>query len=361
MDDFFSKDNQLFSALIATFTTILVFLIKEWSDGRRKKKQESKETLDVFKLYGEPLALAVRSMAFRLKEIFQYNARYFRSSTPPNEKYRYHYVSTLYRLCSVMGWIRAASREQASLDVADKRFNLEIDRSLKAFQSALSENKQINGSLIQFLCQQWELSCETAEPDDMSRWEEKIDSMVWKALDQREENTLHEIHEEPFQLALINEVAEFLAKVLEHEPVSVELLNSNKSKAYGALGQKEAWIFRDWQFAIGDMMIRENNSEFSPRRLEVIGYREFEDLFLKLENDPRHNRWIERVDRLFRNLNLSSDDRIDARPQQLKNILSSLVNLLQILENADQSTDLFTAEEVLELQEFDRALNPDWK
>ncbi len=148
--------------------------------------------------------------------------------------------------------------------------------------------------------------------------------------------------------------------MLEQEPVPEELLISNKSKAYGALGRKEAWIFRDWQFAIGDMMIREKNSEFSPRRLEVIGYREFEDLFLKLENDPRHNRWIERVDRLFRNLNLSSDDRIDARPQQLKNIFSSLVKLLEVLENADQSSDLFTTEEILELREFGTSLNPDW-
>lgn len=361
MDDFFSKDNQLFSALIATFTTILVFLIKEWFDRRRNKKQESKKVLDVFKLYGEPLALSVRSMAFRLKEIFQYNARYFRSSTPPNEKHRYHYVSTLYRLCSVMGWIRAASREQASLDVADKRFNLEIDRSLKAFQSTLSENKQINGSLIQFLCQQWNLSCETIEAEDMARWEEKIDGMIWQALHDQKENTLHEIHEEKFQLSLITDVSEFLAKALEQDPVPTDTLSSNRSKAFGALGRKEAWIFRDWQYAIGDMMIRENNSEFSPRRLEVIGYREFEDLFLKLENDPRHNRWIERVDRLFRNLNLSSDDRIDARPQQLKNILSSLIRLLEVLENADQSTDLFTPEEVLELKEFDRGQNPDWK
>lgn len=83
-------------------------------------------------------------------------------------------------------------------------------------------------------------------------------------------------------------------------------------------------------------------------------------MFLKLENDPHHNRWIERVDRLFRNLNLSFDDRIDARPQQLKDILSSLVKLLEVLENADLSTELFTPEEIWELKEFGANMNPNW-
>lgn len=361
MKDLLQDYGQLITAMIATGTTILVFLIKEWSDGRRQKKTQSKEILDVFNLYGEPMALAVRSLAIRLREIFQYNARYFREEIPRNERHRYHYVSTLYRLCSVLGWIRAATREQASLNTANRRFNLEIARSLRAFESALAENPQSSGSVVRFLCEQWGLEIGEPEEEDIRRWEEKLDQMGWEFSQKHQVKRLHELTEESVQLELVSQVADFLSKAVEAGPVSEETLGSNRRKAFGALGRKEGWIFRDWQHAIGDLMIRENNSEFSPRRLEVIGYREFERLFLGQDQSNDVKRWMDRVDRLFRKLNLSSDDRIDARPQQLRNILSAATRLLNVLEQADQETDLFTPEELEELLEFAREINPEYQ
>ena len=92
------------------------------------------------------------------------------------------------------------------------------------------------------------------------------------------------------------------------------------------LGIKEAYIYRDWQAAIGDMMIIETKS--TPRRFDVIGFGEFEDRYLKIPKERDiERRWFVRLETLFHDLNMAQTSMFDARQQQLKNLQNNCETL----------------------------------
>ncbi|MBX3093606.1 MAG: hypothetical protein KF680_03570 [Cryobacterium sp.] len=51
------------------------------------------------------------------------------------------------------------------------------------------------------------------------------------------------------------------------------------------LDTREAWIYRDWQAAIGDLLLV-SASEGS-RTYDAIGYREFEELYINGNEEPK--------------------------------------------------------------------------
>lgn len=107
-------------------------------------------------------------------------------------------------------------------------------------------------------------------------------------------------------------------------------------------GIKEAYIYRDWQQAIGDLLLVDVAG--APRRFDVIGYDRFETSFLSsLENDTPHRRWIRRLDAVIAGLEPDKEDVFDARRNQLRRVLEASMRLQQVLEEKIKQYTKLTA------------------
>jgi len=100
------------------------------------------------------------------------------------------------------------------------------------------------------------------------------------------------------------------------------ILKATKAQAIVEISRQEAWIYRDWQTAIGDLMLVKIHKAI--RSYDIIGFGEFEKLFLEGKNI-----WLERVKSLFSNLNVGIDDRYDGRVVQLKNVYNCSFGLIE--------------------------------
>lgn len=87
------------------------------------------------------------------------------------------------------------------------------------------------------------------------------------------------------------------------------------------------------------------------RKFEVIGYGDFERICE--EGDSYQKRWIGRLFDIFDDVDFSIEDRFDARPRQLRTILSATADLVLALHKAQGEQTIIppasidTAEEVL--------------
>jgi hypothetical protein len=114
-----------------------------------------------------------------------------------------------------------------------------------------------------------------------------------------------------------------------------QLLEGEKNRALAFLGIKEAYIYRDWQQAIGDILLVPVSN--APRRFEVIGYDQFEALFLSHDvADLPRQRWIRRLDAVFLGLEPDKEDIFDARRNQLKRVFEATCELEKVLQDKIQ-------------------------
>lgn len=92
-------------------------------------------------------------------------------------------------------------------------------------------------------------------------------------------------------------------------------------------------IYRDWQAAIGDLVLKRNEKE--SRKFEVVGYKEFEQLYLSESSE--HKKWLERASRLFKNLDVTVEERFDGRTRQLKDLYKTVYEILLALSKISTS------------------------
>ena len=110
-----------------------------------------------------------------------------------------------------------------------------------------------------------------------------------------------------------------------------ELPNNVISETVGRMSQKisirEAWLYRDWQAGIGDLLLITSDNE--SRKYDVIGYKDFESMYLQGSDEQK--RWIIRLKNTIDNLDVSGADLYDARFEQLKKAFKSIALILNSL------------------------------
>lgn len=116
---------------------------------------------------------------------------------------------------------------------------------------------------------------------------------------------------------------------LEFFKLDTDTFNDSK-KFLNAINIKKGLIYRDWQIGIGELMIQE--SKLNNRAFEVIGFKDFEVLFLS--EDQLNKRWVKRIEGIFSNVNMSDDENNDARPEQIKKIYLAISKLILTIEDS---------------------------
>jgi hypothetical protein len=124
-----------------------------------------------------------------------------------------------------------------------------------------------------------------------------------------------------------------------------------------ALTTREAWIYRDWQAAIGDWMLIENRG--GARRFDVRSYRSF----FAAEADPQADdqEWLDRLGEVTDSLDVQGDPLHDARIEQLRQIYLAVATLMVRFHDAEpevsalSETTLKSATELCERSPGQRA------
>lgn len=314
----------IIGAVIGAVITLISILLKDWifqllSENRKKEKERS----EAFKKYANPIIISSVSLAFRIKEIFEDRGYFLLDSTPKDSFNAYKYISTLYRLTSLLGWIIASKKEISFIEVKRKKFK-SIENALNNFEKSLADGAHIETSRVEYLCKEWSLNYNNLADSVKKKLGIDIEHIFRKFIFDNHVQLPNKLSDEK-QIELLKLISDCICCETRNAKIEIDIIKEKQKVAIKEISRVENWIYRDWQFAIGDMMIRE--IENAHRKYDIIGYKEFEYLY-ETKPEPQ-KRWIERIEGLFKNLNVFVDDRFDARVLQLKNIYSSILNIIE--------------------------------
>lgn len=324
------------AAVTAAFTLagILVkdLFLKRLEEGRSDRRAKTA----IYERYSNPLVTSAISLLHRLNEIlFKEHRPVYLQKGPRlalgadlHRSYLYYKrLSTAYRVAAVLGWIRACRREFSYLRVAEPVKSQHVDRAIESFEKALADGGWVEQERVLRLCELWQLNgaFSLGASEGVERLGVKINNLLWDVLDES-----HYAKENATALGdemkqnLCRRTADCITSFLSTNPVSDASMSRTWPDAFSIITMREAWIYRDWQSAIGDMMTR--ISELDARSFEVIGYGEFEQ-FASSENEQQRST-LDRLLAVFDGLDLSIQDRFDCRPRQLRAVADATAKLV---------------------------------
>lgn len=298
-----------------------------------KKLAEYEAHRDLVRLYSDPLKESVDSLRYRLQEIVEKRqGRYLLSdaiTTPFNE---YKKISTLYRVAAVLGWIRAIRRERSYLDPKQAAASAEVS-VISDLEKALADGGHVELQRLDELLILWRVDSVGDEQKAKIAYlidGERSEYLVQKGvLGARELAEIYQI-----------ELAERCASIIRTHTIAeipVDIVKSTAAQASLIFGIKEAYIYRDWQAAIGDLMLKESN--IGSRHFSIIGFGEFEDNFIVASADIKDSsarRWFDRLQALFYDLDMAHEGMFDARRKQLKMIYDCCEKLVVELNSGSR-------------------------
>jgi len=209
----------------------------------------------------------------------------------------------------------------------------------------------VESGRLEYLGRKWNLDLNNIDKEKMQVFDYELNNLIWAKLIEANVPYVKDLSSEE-QDKLLNSLASKVAQEAEVEPLSEEVINHSHDQIISVLSRKEAWIYSNWQQAIGDMMLRPAVSHNKMRSFEVLGFREFEEMYIEHEaKEHPNNRWIKRVDALFKDLDVKKDVIFDARIPLLKNIHTCLIKLIESLERLSGEPDAALKEKLEKLAE----------
>ena len=284
---------------------------------------------DLVRAYADPLLDAVKALFYRLDEIVtKKNGEFLWANAPKVPFHEYKRISTLYRIAALLGWLRAIKRERSSLDPQQVEVG-EESVLLFDIEVALADGEHVERHRVEELTALW--GVKAVDDERKGYVASKVD--VVRAVYLLSEGVLSATDlSELAQQHLAAMCAEIIKEYGDRQ-VEPSTVIATAGDAAVILGIKEAYLYRDWQVAIGDMMLKEEQG--GVRRYAVIGYAEFEDRYLRAmaENEPTLDaRWFKRLEAIVHDLRMERADFADARRDQLKKLHESSRKLKLALE-----------------------------
>jgi len=229
----------------------------------------------------------------------------------------------------LLGWIRAFRRELSFFTVDDRTRLQDLEDAIAELESALADGQDVEILRVEGLAKLWGLKL----PEDDRRKSAASVGMEVEITARFDLGELSEIREqtETRKQEICTLAAEVLCKELGQEAIEQELIDKTCPQAAELLAVHEAWLYRDWQAAIGDLMLREIASE--KRRFEVKGYADFCGM---AKHDAPERGWIDLLERILRKVDVSRRDGSDARVQQLQRTLVASARILTALSKVKQ-------------------------
>ncbi|RYE57579.1 MAG: hypothetical protein EOP18_02525 [Rhizobiaceae bacterium] len=295
-----------------------------------RKESEGKVHRDLVRLYADPLREAVKTLGFRLVEIVEKRqARYLMAEAPHIPFFEYKRISTLYRIAAVLGWIQAIRRERSYLDPDQASGSVGMI-AIDELGETLADGTHVELHRLTELCALWHVT--DVEETKKAPIAALIDGDRAEFLAAKAKLAARDLS--------VDEQAELSAKcadILRREAaveISVEIVAATVVQAAAIFGIKEAYLYRDWQSAIGDMMLIED--QVGARHFSVMGFGRFEDLYLAAHRSSKKRsielRWFDRLERIVHDVDMAQSGMFDARRELLQTLLAKCRTLEKELE-----------------------------
>ena len=331
----------LLASAVTGLTAAMATLFGQWLLGRiSERRRERLDARAVYKTYADPIFRAGESLFRRLDEVAvgdQTRAiAYFGDSettATPFDQYKFN--STLYRLAAVVGWLRAYRRELHYFPSSDPEDLRQLSAEIASFESALADGAHVELDRLERVCQALAMSV-PSEKGERERKAVLVDQALNRALHEADVNVATQIPPDQ-RASLCQEVAGILSATSVVEQIDCGAVVS-------ALAIREAWLYRDYQAGIGDLMLRETGG--GPRRFDVIGFGEFEEL-LRTQNQSKST-WVLRLRSLFEGLELRDSGDLDARVDMLRKTREATGRMLQELMRLDSDRRASSDKRLLE-------------
>jgi hypothetical protein len=352
-------DATVKAALITACVTLLGIILKDLVlKFIEERRATSRAEAAVYSRYSKPLAAAASSLLVRLDEIILQRHRpvYLKIAGIPAGKgagsaFRaYKKLSTLYRLASLIGWVRACRREFSHVRVAPRNENAAIDSAISELENALADGSWIERERVLRLVDLWKLcAAPDITPTKLAEFGILVDNAIWDVLESAQLQEFSELSQDQ-QESACRTVAKVMTSYLQTNAVDPAVMSVTWPDAFRIISIREAWLYKDWQDALGDMMLRRVEAE--DRKFEVLGYSDFERLYRA--GDEAQKERVNQITEIFDALDLSIEDRFDARPRQLRRLSRATAKLVKAL-NAAQGDQSILSSHVLRVA--DKVLN----
>jgi hypothetical protein len=259
----------ILAALIGAAVGVVTLIAKDFVlPLLQEKRTKISGQREILRLYMAPLSAAGEKLVWRFKEIFIDSRHHFlKSSTMPLVYNEYKRRSTLFRIATILGWMRAIQLELNALPRISSGLSLPVFDAIESFRSALADGPEVERLRLNQLCTLWGLG---AVPDEKrhrlaTQFEIKLYELGGDQL--RHDSSYLQRLPEPQKLALCRDLANFLCVELGRASLGEGVVAETVARAIEGLSYREALIYRDWQDAIGDSMLERD--EDSPRRFKT--------------------------------------------------------------------------------------------
>lgn len=311
--------------LVARDIVMAIYLArKKRADELADRKEEAgKVHQDLVRLYSDPLKDAVTSLKYRLQEIVEKKqGRYLLADAPNIPFLEYKRISTVYRIAAVLGWIRAIRRERSYLDPQQASASVEM-QAIGEFEAALADGTHVELQRMDELSALWRIN--SIDPQLKNHVASLIDGERAAHLATKGALTPRDLSDAD-QLDLAERCAEILRRQAGVE-IPSDLVAATAKQTAITFGIKEAYIYRDWQAAIGDLMLQDDKN--GARHFSVLGFGTFEDIILKGRKNKQSSaaRWFDRLERLIHDLDMTQEGMFDARRDQLRKLYQCCIKL----------------------------------
>ncbi len=321
-------DITVQAALISSTVTMTVLYFKDYlpiNIKKGKEKNDEKKNREVYLTYSEPLAISAEGLFWRLNEILHHNsrARFLEKNTVQTDLSEYKYISTLYRLANLLGWIRIIRKDLSFIACRGDRCSQKLSAAIDNLERALSDGPHIDETRAVCLANIWNLN---TQDHDLRSIGVEISRIIERDLSLYNAEFISDLSAKK-SLKSIRACADFLCDTLNCPPITDKALIESQYQAAQKLSIKEAWLYRDWQAGIGDFMMRSNTMSGHPN---IIGYKEFESMYHC--KDQEISKWIRRIDTVFNDVRVNDKDRNDMRINQIRSTFYALSNLILTIE-----------------------------
>ncbi|EGQ7914766.1 TPA: hypothetical protein ACN32D_004238 [Vibrio parahaemolyticus] len=334
-------DIRIQAVVISSVVAISLFFIRDLLLPKLKAtKEEKKQKIEIYKKYAEPLGKSAESMFWRLNEIFSNGtkAKFLERGKVITDFDNYKYISTLYRLGALLGWITAIKKEQSYIRASNDGDSKKLLEALNKLEKSLADGPHTEENRARYLCEIWSIEVPQAE---LMALGSEISRIVKHELKVSEVQLISDLSADR-NLEVARQCADYLCDSLDIARIADEQLRVTQFDVAKRLAIREAWIYRDWQTGIGELMLVK--SESKNRTFDVIGYKEFEAMFESEE--PEHQKWVKRLGKLFDGVAVNNVDANDMRIEQLQKTYKSIANLIITIQESEVDLGLLGTETI---------------
>ncbi|WP_029808250.1 hypothetical protein, partial [Vibrio parahaemolyticus] len=159
-------DIRIQAVVISSVVAISLFFIRDLLLPKLKAtKEEKKQKIEIYKKYAEPLGKSAESMFWRLNEIFSNGtkAKFLERGKVITDFDNYKYISTLYRLGALLGWITAIKKEQSYIRASNDGDSKKLLEALNKLEKSLADGPHTEENRARYLCEIWSIEVPQAE------------------------------------------------------------------------------------------------------------------------------------------------------------------------------------------------------